>query len=319
MLLYEKKIGYLSVYQDGERKSSAGFLKIERERYACRLEIHIKKGTEVYNGNYMLTLIAKDRELPWGTVAIRKEEGFIEKTLPVKEDMFCFENSRVREDEVCGISIRLGGNRWISGGWKETAGAQAAAPVQIQAASGVRTTERAAIRAAGAREESFKDQGRDNRGDEGPEEKPEERTPSDKSAGQYSLFEQRPLLHAAGGRKSADKWEKLRQSYKTVHPFGDERTFITMELRDFHILKPSCQKFANNSFLLHGFYNYRHLILGPDRELGGNDGFCFYLGVPGAYFEREKMVAVMFGFEGFECSGAVESGKFGYYMRRVEI
>ena len=82
MLLYEKKIGYLSVYQDGERKSSAGFLKIERERYACRLEIHIKKGTEVYNGNYMLTLIAKDRELPWGTVAIRKEEGFIEKRFP---------------------------------------------------------------------------------------------------------------------------------------------------------------------------------------------------------------------------------------------
>ena len=171
MLLYEKKIGYLSVYQDGERKSSAGFLKIERERYACRLEIHIKKGTEVYNGNYMLTLIAKDRELPWGTVAIRKEEGFIEKTLPVKGDMFCFENSRVREDEVCGISIRLGGNRWISGGWKETAG--------VQAASGVRTTERAAIRAAGAREESFKDQGRDNREDEGLEEKPEERTPSE--------------------------------------------------------------------------------------------------------------------------------------------
>ena len=43
MLLYEKKIGYLSVYQDGERKSSAGFLRVERERSACRLEIHIKK------------------------------------------------------------------------------------------------------------------------------------------------------------------------------------------------------------------------------------------------------------------------------------
>ena len=40
---------------------------------------------------------------------------------------------------------------------------------------------------------------------------------------------------------------------------------------------------------------------------------------PGAYFEREKMVAVMFGFEGFECGGAVENGKFGYYMRRVEV
>ena len=78
MLLYEKKIGYLSVYQDGERKSSAGFLRIERERSACRLEIHIKKNAEVYNGNYMLLLITKDGELPWGTVTIRKEEAFAE-------------------------------------------------------------------------------------------------------------------------------------------------------------------------------------------------------------------------------------------------
>ena len=60
------------------------------------------------------------------------------------------------------------------------------------------------------------------------------------------------------------------------------------------------------------------MILGPDKELGG-DGNCYYLGVPGTYFEREKMVAIMFGFEGFECDGAVEIGKFGYYMRRVEL
>ena len=43
MLLYEKKIGYLSVYQDGERKSSAGFLKIEREDTPADWKYILKK------------------------------------------------------------------------------------------------------------------------------------------------------------------------------------------------------------------------------------------------------------------------------------
>ena len=115
------------------------------------------------------------------------------------------------------------------------------------------------------------------------------------------------------------KWDQLTHEYPQIHPFGDERIFISIEPKDFIMLRSSCQKLVNNSFLLHGFYNYRYLILGPDKELGAGDGECFYLGVPGTYFEREKMVAVMFGFEGFECAGPVEIGKFGFYMRRVEL
>ncbi|MDE6186128.1 MAG: hypothetical protein K2G39_11985 [Lachnospiraceae bacterium] len=118
---------------------------------------------------------------------------------------------------------------------------------------------------------------------------------------------------------SEDKWEQLQRCYKTVHPFGDERVFLSVEPKDFIILRAPYQRLVNNSFLLHGFYNYRHMILGPDKEIGEGDGTCFYLGVPGTYFEREKMVAIMFGFEGFECGGPVEVGKFGYYMRKVEL
>ncbi len=115
------------------------------------------------------------------------------------------------------------------------------------------------------------------------------------------------------------KWDQLTHEYPQIHPFGDERVFISIEPKDFIVLRASCQKLVNNSFLLHGFYNYRYLILGPDKEMGDGESECFYLGVPGTYFEREKMVAVMFGFEGFECAGPVEIGKFGFYMRRVEL
>ena len=118
---------------------------------------------------------------------------------------------------------------------------------------------------------------------------------------------------------ASDKWEQLKNQFKIMHPFGDDREFVSIEIKDFTVLREAYQKLVNNSFLLHGFYNYRHLILGKDSRIGADNEACFYLGVPGVFFEREKMVAVMFGFEGFESVGPVEIGKFGYYLRRVEI
>lgn len=120
-------------------------------------------------------------------------------------------------------------------------------------------------------------------------------------------------------KQPEDKWGKLLTRYKTVHPFGDDRIFLTLKIEDLTILTDSCRKIMHNSFLLHGYYNYRHLILGKDCRLRESGKDCLYLGVPGVYYEREKQVAVMFGFEGFESADCVEVGKFGYYMREVEI
>lgn len=111
-----------------------------------------------------------------------------------------------------------------------------------------------------------------------------------------------------------DKWDQLKQIYSVIHPYEDDRQYIAIQPKDFVIMTGDYQHLANNSFLLHGFYNYRHIVLGRERD--GN----FYLGVPGVYYEREKMVALMFGFEAFECDGGrAEAGKFGYYLRRVKI
>ena len=118
---------------------------------------------------------------------------------------------------------------------------------------------------------------------------------------------------------STDKWEQILNKYSNIHPFRDDRVFVSLNLEELMILPEKYQRLIHNSFLLHGFYNYRHLILGKDYRLGNHTEKCFYLGVPGVYFEREKQVAVMFGFEGFECAGAVEIGKFGYYVKEVSI
>ena len=110
-----------------------------------------------------------------------------------------------------------------------------------------------------------------------------------------------------------DKWEQILDTFDNIHPYGDERAYVKLEPKDFIILSGKYQHLVNNSFLLHGFYNYRHVILGKEGEV-------YYLGVPGVFYEREKMVALMFGFEAFECeSGESKAGEFGYYLRKVEL
>ena len=69
--------------------------------------------------------------------------------------------------------------------------------------------------------------------------------------------------------------------------------------------------YLHNSFLLHGYYNYGHLVL--DERNGESR-----LGVPGNYYEREQMVATMFGFPDFEPAGRekIQTGTFGYYFTK---
>lgn len=115
-----------------------------------------------------------------------------------------------------------------------------------------------------------------------------------------------------------DKWTWLCKKYKVIHPFSNQGDYIMIAPRDLLFLPSQYQKLVNNSFLLHGYYNYRHLILGKYRVRRVEK---FYLGVPGNYYTREQMVADMFGFEGFEKSGTGETaqGSFGYYMKEVEL
>lgn len=114
-----------------------------------------------------------------------------------------------------------------------------------------------------------------------------------------------------------DKWKELCKKFDVVHPFGNREEYLSIAPKDFIIFPEKYQNLVNNSFLLHGYYNYQHIILGKKEEGGKN---IYYLGVPGVYYEREKMVAIMFGFEGFECGDKkANNGGFGYYMRRVEL
>lgn len=114
-----------------------------------------------------------------------------------------------------------------------------------------------------------------------------------------------------------NKWEQLRAIYPVITPFGDGREYLRISPGDFVILKDKSYRLANNSFLLHGYFNYKHLILHKVENKGETK---YYVGVPGNFYDKEKEVAILFGFESFECrTEPAREGDYGYYMMRVEL
>lgn len=148
-------------------------------------------------------------------------------------------------------------------------------------------------------------------------EKPAEIEPLEK-AGEYPRQE----LHTAEACPGTvamceDKWQQLQMIYPHIYPFQDEREYLSLRPEDFVILSLDAYRLVRNSFLLHGYYNYKHLILTCVSQRGTGQ---YYIGVPGNFYEKEKQVAIMYGFSSFECKHEpAEEGDFGYYMIRVSI
>lgn len=114
-----------------------------------------------------------------------------------------------------------------------------------------------------------------------------------------------------------DKWSQLWDIYPHIHPFRDQREYLSIRPSDFVLFPEASYKMVNNSFLLHGYYNYHHLLLSRVEKRGE---ILYYIGVPGNFYEKEKQVAIMFGFESFECAEEpAQAGDFGYYMMRTQL
>lgn len=118
-------------------------------------------------------------------------------------------------------------------------------------------------------------------------------------------------------RMAEDKWEQISAIYPHIRPFRDKREYLSIRPADFVLLSTESYKAVNNSFLLHGYHNYQHLILARSFKKGE---ISYYVGTPGNFFEREKQVAIMFGFTGFECAkDPAREGDFGYYLMEVKL
>lgn len=98
--------------------------------------------------------------------------------------------------------------------------------------------------------------------------------------------------------------------------------FRKIQRQDLTLLPRKSWYLANNSFLLHGYYNYHHLLFVEKDN-------AQYLGVPGIYDHREARAAELFGFPRFSADYAPllnladeecnSNFQFGHYLRKIRI
>ena len=117
----------------------------------------------------------------------------------------------------------------------------------------------------------------------------------------------------------AMKWQFMLENYPVMTPFEGEDGIlcIRMELKDLRLLPKRYWYLGNNSFLLHGFFNYRYIILGAMKQKKQKRWF---LGVPGVFQSQEKVMAAIFGFPEYKSEKISEqnTGQFGYWYRFLE-
>ena len=129
--------------------------------------------------------------------------------------------------------------------------------------------------------------------------------------------QQRKLQIRTGGEDRGhqidQEWEQIRSSCHKVKDCRELGEVYRVNKGNFAVLPESMKHILQNSFLVHGLMNYGYLLLFRVDEKARQFG----VGVPGVYYEKEKLVAEMFGFPQFWCDGRSDNGKFGYYLRIV--
>lgn len=323
---YDRKVRYLDYCENGERIRGGGFLKTEISRDSFKMELTVKgvRGAGEFAGDVILC--GDGREEVLGKIRLVGGQGEFRHMCHIDfEGGDVIGGTGIGCDEMTGIKIPLGEGREIICTWdlpnsafrssaeplsKTTAQPQAETPVKSTAKQQEKVRKKAVrehmprLKRPEPRREVKEQDLRD--AEAVYPERPEARQDG-RAQEQHS--EAVPLME--------NKWLQLCAIYPHVNPFKDKREYLSIGPEDFVLLSSDSYKAASNSFMLHGYYNYRHLILAREERRGE---IVYYVGVPGNYFDREKQVAIMFGFESFECAQEpAQSSDFGYYMMKVQL
>lgn len=289
---YRKQISYLELRENGQRIQSAGYAKLESMENEDILTVQLT-GQNFSQGRTMPLYLNREsgEELlcemtaEWGRASCVKR-------IPGKED----------RKPILGIRILLGQDLVVVGSFAGTGNMKKIVVSKPKAVKEIEEQER-------------------SRGDHELLPKVQEQLPKAQEQMQRTPEQTGQTAKKADAEHSLHmkdtKWEQLSSIYPHIHPFRDTREFLSVGPEDFVVLRERCYRMTHNSFLLHGYYNYRHLLLMRQET---PDQVKYYIGVPGNFYEREKQVARMFGFESFE--GTREpawEGDFGYYLISVEL
>lgn len=300
-------VTYIYSYEENYKRNNVGFAKIEIRGAECRLEIHLR-GMYISQTRCRIGLFLADGGdilgFPIGELTIANGMGDWRSVFPAER----IGGSDYGIEDMEGLVIVSQEEHFLLSRWKEGEALRVGTEhfrLWEPETSGEKTL---------PEKESL------------PEEKcvPEQETlAEEKRVPERDISATEVPMRNFFPRYSWEEvWELLRKEHPVFAPFEDENILCArIELKDLRELPKRYWYLGNNSFLLHGFFNYRYLVIGKLEE------DRWFLGVPGVYQNQERVMAAIFGFpeflpEAFHMEGTPEQGeplnRFGYWYRLME-
>ncbi|WP_405319447.1 DUF6128 domain-containing protein [Frisingicoccus sp.] len=326
---YRRFISYIYLYENGIKSMNAGFVKVESRNGQCRIGLSLKN---VYTGMgrfkvYMFIRFGQElRGIYIGDVQIKNHGS--EWNFRTFSDNIA--GSGYRLEQMSGMIIKGEGDRFYGTRWDQgdldmgrfvTEWDDTEPPEEV---TGELTAEQEPESEPEPKTELEPTTGKaETRSTIKEEETTTATTPEESET---EALEETSLTTEEIENKEAPvtlemdersrNFGKIIEQCPGMYPFDDDAfdACVRLEPQDIGMMPIDCWSYGNNSFLLHGYYSYRHLILARmKQDVSGHQ--TYILGVPGTHHSREAFMANMFGFRDFKPirEGGDSSSDFGYW------
>lgn len=331
-------IRYLYEYEGNQKKRNVGFVKVEQDGKETTISVHGKGLCGKSNENISCYLIKLDSET--GNILF-VPAGEIQIGMISCGGCFCYTEELIRagygkteqsvgqtcekKDDICGLGLGDPKEAFYVALWNEEMYGDldiARAKVFQEFDSDKTAGESKSIDEKEAEVETQfgDDEETENLEEEQPEKKEQETVEESSEKKEQETVEELPEKKEQEIVEESSEKKNLKKDDRDIDLQNFRRQIMKIQRGEISIL-PRCEwKLANNNFLLHGYYNYRHLVL-------IDEGNQLKLGVPGIYHEREARAAATFGFPEFIAEADVnvtlepqernENQQFGYWCRQV--
>lgn len=319
---YRRLISYIYEYEGNEKGKNVGFVKLEARNGQCRLNVNIKRMYVGGNAIGVYLLGKNGEKIFLGNAFVRGGAGEFRTTVDVQN----VEGSGQTLDTYYGLVVHDVKNPWRS---YRTAWEDVPIPEETNLAGDFMAedilpgSEEFLLVASGSvdGDQQLEVEHIEAESIEAEQEPREDRAPAN-SPELENPEVLRYLQESEGTSTDPEQfWEELRKQYPKIQPFDYDGNseVLTIRPQDIGRLPREAWIYGNNSFLLHGYYNFRYLILVRLEQEGNTSRYL--LGVPGHYYSSEKYMANMFGFPNFVLSKKQppNDGRFGYWYTDIKI
>ncbi len=331
-------VTYLYEYTGAKKGRNTGFVKVDLRDESCRMELHVRN-LGGYTGKGTVFLILLDSGLTGvkiGEFAMNRGQGdygTIFKINPIGDTPYGF-------DQIAGVGIRYDTDNMTASKWKEDPNLLLSLkdihmwqPPQVEELESTQQIQREQTKIVEENTQVSDEKRRKQLIEEikkvvGQENETSSVTPTEEHMTDTQAPNEQPTntqqseqelrLHQQNVFPDDDwnaKWEELRKRSERV-PLRQEQngSWIKIDVKGIRELPKRNWYLGNNSFLLHGFFNYHYLLLGVEQTEGKSR---WYLGIPGFYQQQERVMATIFGFPEF--FPATETEQFGYWIHTLDI